>query len=61
MTQSELAHVVRERDALRAALEDIKARSPMALLSNPPKDFAAEKARETLAKLASGELRKPAA
>jgi hypothetical protein len=30
----------------------------MAFLSNPPKDFAAEEARGTLTKLASGELRK---
>ncbi|QEH36578.1 hypothetical protein OJF2_51620 [Aquisphaera giovannonii] len=60
-SQKELAAVTRERDAMKAALEAIKLRSPMTLLSNPPKDFAAEKARDVLTKLSSGELRKPSA
>jgi hypothetical protein len=57
--QARFEAVVRERDALRAALEDIAARSPAFLASMPPKDYAADRAARILAQLDSGELRKP--
>ena len=57
ITQQELGRVARERDALRAALDFI-ARNDGGDLA-PAHRAIVKMARDTLAKLASGELRRP--
>ena len=62
MTQSQLAKAIAERDALKAALDKIASWGEGPVVTGMFDEPASAKmAREVLAKLASGELRKPAA
>jgi hypothetical protein len=59
MTQQELARVVKERDALKGCLDGIASwNEGRVVTAHFDEPASARKARETLAKLASGELRK---